>query len=110
MCGIIWNMQQNVALLDVAWTLRRVKSKRGRLQRLYCKAGPLGGVSRLRRAKRKAPALQNTRTVKTWRAASLRCKRGRLLLTRRSVDATPSVGRDYPGYVERGRAQPVSFV
>jgi hypothetical protein len=40
---------------------------------------PLGVVSRLRRAKSKAPALQR-----------LFCKAGALLLTRRSVDATPS--------------------
>jgi hypothetical protein len=42
-------------------------------------ASALGVVSRLRRAKSKAPALQN-----------IRCKAGALLLTRRSVDATPS--------------------
>jgi hypothetical protein len=39
----------------------------------------LGVASTLHRVKSKAPALQ-----------SIRCKRGRLLLARRSVDATPS--------------------
>jgi hypothetical protein len=44
-------------------------------------ASALGVVSRLRRVKSKAPALQN-----------IRCKAGALLLARRSVDATPSGG------------------
>jgi hypothetical protein len=43
----------------------------------------LGVASTLRRAKSKAPALQR-----------LFCKAGALLLTRRSVDATPSKGSD----------------
>jgi hypothetical protein len=67
MHGIIWNMQQNVALLllGVASTLRRVKSKRPRLQR--------------------RDAARHVSTVRVF------FKAGALLLARRSVDATPSI-------------------
>jgi hypothetical protein len=60
----------NILLLGVASTLRRVKSKRPRLQRLYCKAGAL-------------------------------------LLARRSLETTPSVGMGIPVPCRDG-ARPVS--